>query len=139
MRLFYVDTNIWIDYFENRSDGLRPLGEWANQFFIQCKQFHAHIVVSDHVLNELSQFYTPQQLDLFFESFGKLIVNISTKNNQLVEAKNIERSFPESHHADILHAIIARDMNALVITRDKGFYSLSKIVRVARPEEISLD
>ena len=28
-RRFYLDTCIWRDYYENRSDNFRPLGEWA--------------------------------------------------------------------------------------------------------------
>ena len=26
---YYLDTCIWRDYFENRSDKFRPLGDWA--------------------------------------------------------------------------------------------------------------
>ena len=30
---YYIDSNIWRDYFENRSDRFRPLGDWALMFF----------------------------------------------------------------------------------------------------------
>ena len=26
---YYLDTSIWRDYYENRSDKFRPWGEWA--------------------------------------------------------------------------------------------------------------
>ena len=29
---FYLDTAIWRDYFEDRGDGTRPIGEFAFQF-----------------------------------------------------------------------------------------------------------
>ena len=53
MQKFYVDTNIWLDYFQNRSDGLRPLGEFAFLFFKKCIENKHTLIYSDLIENEL--------------------------------------------------------------------------------------
>lgn len=35
---YYLDTSIWRDYFENRTDRFRPLGEWAFLFIKKAVQ-----------------------------------------------------------------------------------------------------
>ena len=44
-----------------------------------------------------------------------------------------QRSIPKG---DALHAILARDNNALLISRDKDFQKLKDIVKVYAPEEV---
>ncbi len=44
---FYIDTCIWRDYYENRSDNLKPLGEWALQFLKNAVNNDDLILYSD--------------------------------------------------------------------------------------------
>ncbi|MBN1376781.1 PIN domain-containing protein [Candidatus Woesearchaeota archaeon] len=37
---------------------------------------------------------------------------------------------------DVLHAILARDNNAILVTRDKHFYKLAEKIIVKKPEEL---
>jgi predicted nucleic acid-binding protein len=52
------------------------------------------------------------------------------------EIKVIMNKTTNSHNADILHAIIARDNEAILITRDRHFEELTWIVSVQKPEEV---
>jgi len=46
--LIYLDTNIYMDYFENRSDGLRPLGDFAFNLLRRC--FECEFSIASSVL-----------------------------------------------------------------------------------------
>ena len=65
--LVYVDTNIYLDYFQNRQDRLRPLGEFVFQFFRRSLKCEFEIVVSDFVLEELHKKVTIKQQEEFFK------------------------------------------------------------------------
>jgi hypothetical protein len=50
---YYVDTCIWLDLLEDRTDGLRPLGEFAFQFIKKAMRHGDTIIYSSLVLGEL--------------------------------------------------------------------------------------
>ena len=60
-------------------------------------------------------------------------VDVSDKQRE--EAKKIaeEREVPKG---DVIHAILARDNNAILISRDKHFQLLKDICEVMKPEDI---
>mgnify|MGYP006296621571 FL=1 len=53
--LIYIDTNIYIDYFLNRKDNLRPLGDFAHELFIKTSQCKYKIIISDWLEKELTK------------------------------------------------------------------------------------
>lgn len=118
----YVDTSIWRDYFEDRSDGIRPLGEFAFQFLKKCKEEKVQIIVSDVVLKELSLLFTETEFKIRISEFLEIIVMVERSKEQTAEALQLlekpNRKFPLF---DIVHAIIARDYNAVLISRDRHF------------------
>ncbi|MBU0472414.1 MAG: hypothetical protein KKF89_04215 [Nanoarchaeota archaeon] len=67
--------------------------------------------------------------------FEKIIKNIITTPRQFTEAKMIakQRSLPKG---DVLHTIIARDNDAILVTRDKHFKKLEDISPHYKPENI---
>lgn len=133
---FYVDTCIWRDLLEDRSDGLRPLGEFAFQFLINCRKHSCKVLCSEFVIKELEKEFTRAEIDTLFEPFLDLIIFVSFNRKQLDESFSIKTS---AHQADILHAIIARDNECVLITRDKHFSFLSDLVKVLSPEEVVFD
>lgn len=136
-RRFYLDTAIWRDYFEDRGDGIRPLGEFAFQFLKRCQQRKQFVLVSQIVENELLTHYSKEKVEQVFSSFSDIIVRVDHSKQQVSEALSFwvkaNKKFPFS---DILHSIIARDNNALLISRDWHFTEI-KIAECAMPEEIS--
>jgi len=60
---YYIDACIWIDFFDNRSDRFRPLGDWAIELLNKIVRENGLIIISDHLINELKQRYTKDDID----------------------------------------------------------------------------
>ena len=133
---FYVDTSVWSDYFGNRSDGIRPLGEFAFQFLRRCQKNKWAVLVSPEVEKELLAYYPKEQVDLVFSTFRDIIVKVSYSKEQISEAFSFwagtRKEFPFS---DILHSVIARDSHATLVCRDRHFFEMC-LVDCVLPEEV---
>ena len=137
---FYVDTSVWRDYFEDRKDNLKPLGEFAFQFLKKCKEEKWEIIVSDIINIELKSRFSEQQVKEVFSSFKDEIKNVEATKQQKLEAEKYwEKTNKSIPFNDVLHAIIAKQHNAILITRDYHFEMLSSIVEIKKPEEIIFD
>jgi len=133
---FYLDTAIWRDYFEDRSDGLRPLGEFAFQFLKNCDEKGCKVLYSGLVVQELKSDYSKERITEVFSSFKHFLIKVSISNEQISEAHKILSAIEGAHLKDVAHAILARDNKAVMITRDRHFDALAGFVEVAKPEEI---
>ncbi len=134
MKKFYLDTNIWLDFFENRSDGLRPLGEFAFQFLKDCLNFNCKIYYSDFTLFELSKKISDSE---FLEALDFIKTNLFfTKSTKLdwLEAQKLSKR-TTLHSADAFHLVLAKKNKCAIITRDKHFDSID-FIEVKRPEEV---
>jgi len=133
---YYFDTCIWIDYFEGRKDNIRPLGDWAFDLIKKIIREEAILVYSDLVEEELSEKYTREQIKEIFSIIPtQILLKLSTSKAQLLEAIKTARAL-NIPVKDALHAIIARDNASLLVTRDKHFQELSKLVEIKKPEEL---
>ena len=139
MQRFYMDTCIWRDYFEDRKDRFQPLGEFASRFLFGVQKKGYFLLYSDLIVEELQKAYSDEKISIIFNPFQSNLKKVSIAYEQAAESKQLARTQIESHRQDILHAILARDNGALLVTRDNGFASLSNIVQSAKPEEINLD
>ena len=132
---YYLDTSIWMDYYEDRKDPSKDLGEFA--FILLCKLLSTKtkIVVSSFLLRELQVSYSLDMIRGLTLPFDKLMERVDVSDNQRDEAKKVaeERHVPKG---DALHAILARDNNAILVSRDKHFQLLTDICEVVKPEEI---
>jgi len=138
--MFYLDTAIWRDYFEDRKDNLRPLGEFAFQFLKACEKQGCEVLVSDIVILELEARLPKERVKEIFSSFTSIIRNVVASEVQVSEARKEwqkrNRALP---FKDVLHAVIARDHCAVLVARDNHFFEfLSSIVEVKKPEDITL-
>ncbi|MFH1256103.1 MAG: PIN domain-containing protein [Candidatus Diapherotrites archaeon] len=137
---FYLDTAIWRDYFEDRSDGLRPLGEFAFQFFRKCLESGAELLVSDTVIGELEAGLSKEQVREIFHPFEEIIRKVAANALQVSEARKewLKRG-KIAPFKDVLHASLARDNNAVLVARDRHFFDfLESLVEVKKPEDIRL-
>jgi predicted nucleic acid-binding protein len=132
---YYLDTSIWIDYYENRSDNLRPLGDWAHRLLSLIEAKGNRIVASDLLIEELQVRFSEEEAKNILVSYRNIIINVEFTSSQLAEAGRIarERDVPT---ADALHAILARDNGAVLIARDHHFEKLFDITRPYKPEEL---
>ncbi|PIN98890.1 MAG: hypothetical protein COT90_02215 [Candidatus Diapherotrites archaeon CG10_big_fil_rev_8_21_14_0_10_31_34] len=136
---FYLDTCIWRDYFEDRKDNLKPLGEFAFQFLKKCEKNNWKVLYSEFVVKELKKDYSEERIKEIFSSFQNLLVKVHISIEQIIESEKLKSKIKESHESDILHAIISRDNNAVLISRDRHFDYLKDFVEVKIPEEIIFD
>ena len=133
---FYLDTGIWRDYFEDRKDNIRPLGEFAFQFLKNCRKKCCKVLYSGLVVQELKSDYSEERVAEVFSSFKHLLVEVPISNEQISEARRMLLSAEGTHLKDVIHAILARDNCAAMVTRDLHFDALIGFVEVAKPEEI---
>ena len=70
-----------------------------------------------------------------FNPFQKNIQKAAITLQQIKEAEKIavERKIPKG---DALHAIVARDNNSILVTRDRHFRKLTDISEYHRPEDL---
>ena len=137
MKKYYVDTNVWRDYYEDRKDNFKPLGEFAFRFFKKCRKDNSVILYSDLTLRELNAYYSKERVEILLQAVSVFceIKKVFINAEQGKEANSLVKRF-KVHSADLLHAILARDNNAVLVSRDKHFNKLKDIVKIAKPEEI---
>jgi len=133
---YYIDTSIWIDLYENRKGyNDEPLGDFALKLFSLIKAKKNKLIITDILIRELEMSYSLEEINGMVKPFEKIIEKVIATTEQRDESKKIaeERSLPPG---DVLHAIIARDHNLILITRDKHFRRLEDISKNYKPEDI---
>ena len=133
---YYVDSSIWIDLYEDRKGyNSEPLGDFALQLFAQIKARENELFISDMLLRELEGYYSLAELNGMMKPFERIIQKIIATREQRAEARRIaeERKLPPG---DVLHAIIARDNNLILVTRDNDFKQLADISSHYKPEHL---
>lgn len=136
MEKYYLDACIWRDFFENRFDNFRPLGEWAFRFLKKVVDENGLILYSDLVLKELSKEYSEEQIiNILSIVPSYLLMEVKISVFQFNEAKilSIQLKTPLK---DTIHAVVPRDNKAILITRDKHFIEFGEIVLVRKPEDL---
>lgn len=131
-----MDTAIWGDYFEDRGNGIRPLGEFAFLFLKKCEENKWKVLYSEPVLLELKEF--AEQFYERFSAFKGMVFEVPATEKQVKEARKLARKRNVPFN-DAFHAVIARDNKAVLISMDWHFQEkLSDIVECRAPEEIIL-
>ena len=133
---YYIDTCIWRDFHENRVDKFRPLGEWAFNLFRKIREAKSKVLYSDLILKELSIAYDEKGIRELFSIVEKegLLEKVAINAEQVKEAARLkrERNLP---FGDVLHAIVARDNGAIMVTRDAHFENFA-IGTICKPEDL---
>ena len=134
---FYLDTSIWRDYYENRSDSQKQLGKLALQFLQKVIGEENIILYSDLVVQELMIKYSKEEISSILSILFNigLLEKINTSKEQAKEASDLCKKL-NIPFGDALHAILARDNKAVMITRDNHFQLLKDIVEIQKPEDL---
>lgn len=136
METYYFDTSIWLDFFECRNEQHLQKGDLAHQLLNKIVHDNAKIVYSDHVLFELKTLgYASFEIELMFNPLRPILLFVEATRKQIGKAKDLalKRGIPKG---DALHALIARDNNAIMVTLDRHFKELIDIVEPKRPDEL---
>ncbi len=136
MKKYYFDTSIWLDFFENRDEPNLPKGTWAHELLDKIIKIDAKIVYSDHVLLELSLIgYPPHEIEELFKPLKPLLIFVESTEKEMGRAYDLalRRKIPTG---DALHALIARDHHAILVTLDHHFKEVLDIITPKRPQDL---
>ena len=134
---YYIDASIWRDFHENRVDRFRLLGEWAFELFKKIRKNKEKVLYSDLIVEELSKDFGKETIIKIFSIMMEegLLKKVEIKEKQIKEAVRLRNNL-KIPFGDVLHAILARDNNAIMVTRDRHFEEVQNIVNIKKPEEL---
>src|SRR3989344_629889 len=129
---FYWDANIWLDIYEKRGHN----GELTKQMLRKNIMEDDLIFYSDLVVAELFKVgYSQMQIsEILSVAKPGHLKKVPISKKQVAEAMKIARMWSTAR-ADALHAILARDNQLQMITRDADFQRLKHITRPKLPED----
>ncbi len=133
---YYFDTSIWIDLIEDRKGYHdEPLGKYASMLVLKILTNKENLVMSDIVLEELRRRVADHTINSMLNPLKHQILKVFPGRGQLQEASHlsITRKIPIG---DALHAILSRDNNLILVTRDNDFKKLLDITNYHKPEDL---
>ena len=86
---YYIDTSIWMDYYEDRTDPSRDIGESAFKLLSKLLASKSTIVVSTFLLRELETAYSLDSIRGLTSPFEKLMEKVDISDKQREEAEKI--------------------------------------------------
>ena len=130
----YVDTNCYIDIFENRYDGYIPLAEFSYQVFRRIRERGDSLIVSEWLEHELDYNGHLDNYKDFIKDLKKDGVEV-VHIKKTAEDKEKARSY--QNKGDALQAILAAKANAdaLVTHNIKDFIETEDLVKICPPRE----
>ena len=133
---YYLDTSIWLDFFENRNEPNLPKGDWAHKLLDKITNDNDKAIYSDIVILELGVVgYQSHEIQNLFQKIKPILIFVESTEKQARKAKDLssKRDIPKG---DALHALIARDNKATLVTLDNHFKKLLDITKPKRPQDI---
>jgi len=133
MIFYYFDTSIWLDYYEKRGEN----GERAFKLILNAIKEDSVIVYSDLHVRELKGLgYSFDEINNIFRIVKPdNIRRVHISREQIKESVKIASS-NEIPKRDALHAILARDSEAVLVATDLHFAKIPHVVKSKRPEEL---
>jgi len=134
MQRVYIDTAIWRDYFEDRKDTKQELGKITDKLLKKLLKESFVIVVSNIVRRELLHKYTLEELESLFLPFKQNFVEVESTVDEYYDAHRMSMKY-DVPFGDALHAVLARNHDALILTRDSDFKRLRGVCPFQKPED----
>ncbi|MFH1256328.1 MAG: PIN domain-containing protein [Candidatus Diapherotrites archaeon] len=139
MKLVYLDSNIWIYFWENRGDGLRPLGEFAFQVLKRAYECEFAVVVSSTVLDELLFNYSEETVNEMLKDLKRTnkYIYIRAREEHNREAREYSLKTGIGFN-DCLHAVLAkaRGCECLVTQNIRHFEKLVVLIEPKSPSDL---
>lgn len=141
MKNYYVDSCIYLNLWKKEVDDSGALlWKYAKEFFEKTEKENSIIYYSGFLLKELMfKLSTQEYLDQreLFDSSPKCSKIIISKEEYDLAGK-IKNENEHISFYDIIHMLLAKKTNSILVTRDKGLIELAKVfsVEAKKPEEI---
>jgi len=136
-----VDTNIFLDYYLNRTSGILPIGKFAFGFITSAVKCNYTFIVCIETIWEISSVLAIAEEQVVenvlmpIKEKNKLEV-IAPIRTQKIEAHNLSQKLGVPY-VDALLAVVAKSKNIRIVTRDSHFFEkLSTLVDCAKSEEL---
>lgn len=136
VKKYYFDTSIWLDFFEDRDEPNLLKGKFAKELIDKIIKNDDKIIYSDNGVIELKMSgYSLYEIRDMLQFLKPILIFVESTEKQLGKAKDLslKRNIPKR---DALHALIARDNNAILVTLDKHFQKILDIIKPIRPQDI---
>ena len=133
---YYLDTSIWLDFIENRDEPNMPKGDWAKKLIKKIIEEDSRIILSDANMLELNDVgYSQYDIEDILNPLDKIILFIEADAHQIGKARDLSerRKVPKR---DALHAILARDNSAILVTLDAHFKELDDISKTYTSKDL---
>ena len=83
---YYLDTSVWMDYYEERRDPSKNIGEIAFKLLYKLLASKSKIVVSTFLFRELEVTYSLEKIIGLTMPFEKLMIKVDVSDKQREEA-----------------------------------------------------
>jgi len=139
MEKVYFDTNIYMDYFLDRRDKLRPLGEFAFNLIKKVITKEYKLIISDLVILELEYNGLGKEIKILIEKLieSDNLIFVKSEEEDNIKTNRIVKERRTSFN-DTKHAVIAnRSKTNYFVTRNiKDFEDLSDLIYPVYPENL---
>ena len=139
---YYVDTCVYLNLWQKEVDNAGTLlWKFARDFFEKVEDENSVIYYSGFILKELKFILTEkefnQKRELFESSPNFNRIFLSKKEFNLARAIEKESNYEISFY-DIIHMLLAKKTNSILITRDNKLIEIAKRYSIIakRPEEV---
>lgn len=88
---YCLDTNVWMDYYEDRKDKHKNLGEIAFRLLCKLLATGSKIIVSLLLLKELETFYTLEEIRGIINPFEKLLSQCPSQKSKRKRQKRLQK------------------------------------------------
>lgn len=130
---YYLDTQTWLDFAEKRGYN----GEIVKRLLQKIIKENKIILYSDFTIRELKKLgYLENEINKILSAAKpNNLKRIHKTKEQFLEGKKLakQRNIPLG---DAIHAILARDHEATLVSRDSDFQRLKDIVETKTPEDL---
>jgi|SRR3989338_1241620 len=133
---YYFDTSIWLDFFEDRDEPNFPKSQLVHDLLKKVVNNNDKIIYSDNNIIELNQAgYSEFEINNMFNPLKPFLIFVEATEKQVSRAKDLslKRKIPKR---DALHALIARNNKAIMVTFDKHFQKILDIIKPKKPSEL---
>lgn len=133
LQYFYFDTSIWIDIYDERGHN----GEVAKMLMEKIILEDSIVLYSDVTTVELKKLgFSDYEINQML-SIAKPdnIKRVHPTKNQIEEATRLAK-LRDVPIRDALHAILARDYEAQLVSRDRDFEKLKDVTKAKKPEDL---
>jgi len=141
MKSYYVDSCIYLNLWKKESDDSgNLLWKFAKEFFEKAEDEGSIIYYSGFLLKELMFILSTER---YLDERGRLesspnFNKIILSKEEYSLAKRIKKGNVNISFYDVIHMLIAKKTNSILVTRDKGLIEFAKrfSVKSKKPEEI---